>query len=94
MRTGETRTGWRRIEENTNAKTAVATDWDSKQVRHKVLLGVSARQCGPLCELFNCGPQKCMACTSTAAKSRAMHNSGKLLPRAVLVRIFTIYSPF
>ena len=43
MRTGETRTGWRRIEENTIAKTGVATDWDSKRLgRHKVPLGVSA----------------------------------------------------
>jgi hypothetical protein len=37
----------RRIEENTIAKTAVATDWASRQVRHKALLGESARQRGP-----------------------------------------------
>jgi hypothetical protein len=83
-----------RIEEKTIAKTAVAIDWQSRHVRHKALFGDSARQCEPSSGPVGGTPQKCIACRRTALINRAIHNQGRNFPRAVLVRIFTIYVSF
>ena len=82
------------MEENATDSTIAATDCAIKQTRQSVVLGESARNCGPPSGRSNdWKPQKCAACATVATRSNATPTGASHFAAAVLLRMFTVLLP-